>query len=111
MSSSRKRVLASMGSIAAGPWMALLPALFVLLIYLPALHYDLVWDDTIFLRDMPVYRDPSLWLSSIHMAGRSNAGSLVSNPAMGLEMVPGSMASAWPGYRVDDATFKPRILI
>ena len=46
-------------------WPVLLPALVVLLIYLPALHYDLVWDDGIFLRDMPTYRDSELWLSAL----------------------------------------------
>ncbi len=46
-------------------WLALLPALVVLLIYLPAVRYDFVWDDTIFLRDLPVYRDPGMWWSAL----------------------------------------------
>jgi tetratricopeptide (TPR) repeat protein len=45
--------------------LALIPALAVILIYLPALKYQFVWDDTIFLRDMPAYRSPDLWLDSI----------------------------------------------
>jgi protein O-mannosyl-transferase len=36
------------------------PALAAFLLYLPALRHGLVWDDTIFLRDLPVYRDPAL---------------------------------------------------
>lgn len=43
----------------------LLPALVALLLYLPALNFQLVWDDTIFLRDQPVYRDPSLWPAAV----------------------------------------------
>jgi tetratricopeptide (TPR) repeat protein len=46
-------------------WLVLVPALLVFLIYLPALHYQFVWDDTIFLRDLPAYRDPSLWLPAL----------------------------------------------
>ena len=46
-------------------WMALVAALLVLLIYLPAVRYQLLWDDTIFLRDTAVYRDPSLWPSAL----------------------------------------------
>ncbi len=46
-------------------WLVLVPALLVLLVYLPALRYDFVWDETIFLRDMPLYRDPGLWLSTV----------------------------------------------
>ncbi len=46
-------------------WLAILPALAAILLYLPALNYQFVWDDTIFLRDMPAYRDPNLWLSSL----------------------------------------------
>lgn len=43
----------------------LLPALVALLLYLPALNFQLVWDDTIFLRDYPTYRDPRLWPAAI----------------------------------------------
>jgi len=46
-------------------WLVLLPALAVFLIYLPALRFGFVWDDTIFLRDMPAYRDPNLWLPAL----------------------------------------------
>lgn len=46
-------------------WLALLPALLVFLTYLPALNFGLVWDDTIFLREMPAYRDPELWFPSL----------------------------------------------
>jgi tetratricopeptide (TPR) repeat protein len=34
----------------------LLPSLFTFLIYLPVVRYALVWDDGIFLRDLPAYR-------------------------------------------------------
>jgi len=43
----------------------LLSALAVFLVYLPAVNFQLVWDDTIFLRDMPTYRDPDLWVRAI----------------------------------------------
>ncbi len=46
-------------------WLALLPAVIVFLVYLPAVRYGFVWDDTIFLRDMPAYRDPNLWLPAL----------------------------------------------
>jgi Tfp pilus assembly protein PilF len=45
--------------------LALIPALAVILLYLPTLHYQFVWDDTIFLRDMPAYRNPDMWLDSL----------------------------------------------
>ncbi len=43
----------------------LLPAALALLFYLPAVRYDFVWDDTIFLRDLPVYRAPGSWLAAL----------------------------------------------
>ena len=46
-------------------WLVVLPALIVLLVYLPALDYEFVWDDTIFLRDLPIYRDPTLWTQAL----------------------------------------------
>jgi tetratricopeptide (TPR) repeat protein len=46
-------------------WPLLIPGLLVFLLYLPALTYGLVWDDTIFLRDLPDYRDPVLWLVAL----------------------------------------------
>jgi tetratricopeptide (TPR) repeat protein len=46
-------------------WLVLLPAVVVFLVYLPAVRYNFVWDDTIFLRDMPAYRDPNLWLPAL----------------------------------------------
>jgi len=46
-------------------WLILLPILIVLLVYLPALGYGLVWDDTIFLRDLPIYRHPTLWTQAL----------------------------------------------
>lgn len=49
----------------ASSWKFLLPGLVALLLYLPALNFQLVWDDTIFLRDYPVYRNPSLWPAAI----------------------------------------------
>ena len=45
--------------------LALIPALAVILLYLPAVKHQFVWDDTIFLRDMPAYRNPDLWLDSL----------------------------------------------
>ncbi|MGB9722421.1 MAG: tetratricopeptide repeat protein [Chloroflexia bacterium] len=48
-----------------GNWVFLLPALVALLLYLPALNFQLVWDDTIFLRDYPTYRDPALWPTAV----------------------------------------------
>ena len=39
---------------------AVIPALIVALVYLPALRNGLVWDDVTFLSDLPLYRDPSL---------------------------------------------------
>lgn len=57
---------ASRGRFSLAPqWLALLPALLVFLVYLPAVRYAFVWDDTIFLRDMPAYRDPNLWLPAL----------------------------------------------
>ncbi len=44
---------------------AILAGVCVLLLYLPAVRYDLVWDDTIFLRDLPTYRDPALAWSAL----------------------------------------------
>lgn len=46
-------------------WVLILPAFIALILYLPAIQFDLVWDDTIFLRDLPNYRDPELWLPSL----------------------------------------------
>ncbi len=46
-------------------WLILIPALVALLVYLPAMNYQLVWDDGIFLRDSPIYRAGNLWLSAI----------------------------------------------
>ncbi len=43
----------------------LLPALVALLLYLPAFNFQLVWDDTLFLRDYPTYRDPGLWPAAV----------------------------------------------
>jgi tetratricopeptide (TPR) repeat protein len=45
--------------------LVLIPALAVFLLYLPVIQYQFVWDDTIFLRDMPAYRNSSLWLDSL----------------------------------------------
>jgi tetratricopeptide (TPR) repeat protein len=45
--------------------LALIPALAVLLLYLPVVKHQFVWDDTIYLRDMPAYRNPDLWLDSL----------------------------------------------
>lgn len=46
-------------------WLTLIPALIVILVYLPALRFQFVWDDNIFLRDLPNYRLPDLWLPSL----------------------------------------------
>lgn len=46
-------------------WLILVPAVIVLLVFLPTLNYELVWDDTIFLRDIPLYRDASLWTEAL----------------------------------------------
>lgn len=43
----------------------LLPGLAVLLVFLPALRFGLVWDDAIFLRDLPVYRQTGDWLAAL----------------------------------------------
>jgi protein O-mannosyl-transferase len=43
----------------------LLPAAIVLLLYLPAIRYDFVWDDTIFLRDLPLYRMTGSWSAAL----------------------------------------------
>lgn len=45
--------------------LAFIPAIIIALVYLPALRYQFAWDDTIFLRDMPAYRNPELWLDSL----------------------------------------------
>jgi Flp pilus assembly protein TadD len=42
-------------------WLVALPALIVFLVYLPALGHEFVWDDIIFLVDLPLYRDPAFW--------------------------------------------------
>jgi len=47
-------------------WLVMLPALIVLLTYLPALNYGFVWDDTIFLQDLPIYRHPTLWTQALN---------------------------------------------
>jgi tetratricopeptide (TPR) repeat protein len=46
-------------------WMLFIPVFIAVILYLPAIQYDLVWDDTIFLRDLPNYRDPELWLPAL----------------------------------------------
>jgi len=46
-------------------WLAPAPALIVALVYLPALSNGLVWDDITFLSDLPLYRDPALWLEAL----------------------------------------------
>lgn len=49
----------------ADQWILILPMFFAIILYLPAVQYDLVWDDTIFLRDLPNYRDSELWLPAL----------------------------------------------
>jgi Flp pilus assembly protein TadD len=61
------RFVSAISAIRAN-WMLLIPPLIILLLYLPAVKFSLVWDDTIYLRDMPNYRDPSLWLPSLFHA-------------------------------------------
>lgn len=46
----------------------LIPAVFVLLVYLPSLKFGLVWDDTIFLRDLPIYRSSGNWMIAFNQA-------------------------------------------
>lgn len=46
-------------------WWFLFPALLAFLAYLPALNYELVWDDTLFLRDLPAYRQAATRLGAI----------------------------------------------
>ncbi len=41
------------------------PALLVLVAYLPTLGNEFVWDDRILLRDQPALRDPSLWVDAL----------------------------------------------
>ena len=50
---------------AARYWPLALPALLALLLFLPSVTSDFVWDDKIFLLDLPAYRSPSSWLSAI----------------------------------------------
>ncbi len=50
----------------AYPWLlALIPALIVMLVYLPSLWFDFVWDDALFLYDHPLYRDPDRWAEAL----------------------------------------------
>ena len=44
---------------------AVIPAAIAFLAYLPALTFDLVWDDTLFLRDLPLYRGQTPWLEQV----------------------------------------------
>ncbi len=46
-------------------WLAAVPALIVLFVYLPALQNGLVWDDVTFLSDMPLYRNPALLVETL----------------------------------------------
>jgi len=46
-------------------WLVLISALIVLIIYLPAVQFQFVWDDTIAFRDVPYYRNANMWLSSL----------------------------------------------
>ncbi len=46
-------------------WLAAVPALIVAVVYLPALSNGLVWDDVTFLSDLPLYRDPALWMEAL----------------------------------------------
>jgi hypothetical protein len=46
-------------------WLVPLVGMLVAIAYLPSLRGDFVWDDTIFLRDLPAYRDPSLLLDAL----------------------------------------------
>jgi hypothetical protein len=39
--------------------------LIVAVAYLPALSNGLVWDDVTFLSDLPLYRDPALWMEAL----------------------------------------------
>lgn len=52
-------------AFAAAGWPLLLPLLAALLVYLPALQFQLAWDDTIFLRDAPLYRQPGGWWQAL----------------------------------------------
>lgn len=55
----------SLQAFAARWWPLLLPLLAAALVYLPATQYQLVWDDTIFLRDVPLYRQPGGWWQAL----------------------------------------------
>ncbi len=46
-------------------WLVAAPALIVAVVYLPALSNGLVWDDITFLSDLPLYRDPALWMDAL----------------------------------------------
>jgi tetratricopeptide (TPR) repeat protein len=46
-------------------YLLLLPALLVVLAYLPTLQSQFVWDDVIFLGGTPLYRDPTLWREAL----------------------------------------------
>ena len=46
-------------------WLVLFPPLIVLLLFLPALDFGFVWDDSLFVTDLSPYRDPSQWLEAM----------------------------------------------
>ncbi len=47
-------------------WLFLaVPGLLVLLLYLPVVGHGFVWDDPLFLRESPLYRDPALWTEAL----------------------------------------------
>ena len=54
--------LSALAPLVRESWPLSLPSLIVIILYLPTLSYGLVWDDTIYLRDLPNYRAGDLWL-------------------------------------------------
>ena len=62
---ARTNSLQALASYIRKNWPLWLPSLIVIVLYLPTLSYDLVWDDSIYLRDLPNYRAGDLWLPAL----------------------------------------------
>jgi Flp pilus assembly protein TadD len=53
-------------------FLLLLPALIVFILYLPVLHYEFVWDDTVILQNLSLYHDPAMWAQALAQPISSN---------------------------------------